>query len=124
METQTVPHFKLTRGLVELWASLLVGPIAALTQLESNYALVLWACNNGQIWPLHLVSFVALLVTVLSGFVAYRNWRQVQQAEEDAEGPIGRGRLMCGIGVLVSSLMSLVILAQWLPTFIYGPCQR
>lgn len=110
-------------GLGELWAGVLVGPIAALTQQEVNYALVLWACANSRTLPLHLVSFLALFVTVISGIMAYRHWTR-SQASEDGGGPVARGHFMAAVGVMTSILMSLVIIAQWLSIIIHGPCDR
>ena len=110
-------------GLGELWAGVLVGPIAALTQQEVNYALVLWACANSRTLPLHLVSFIALFVTVVSGVLAYRQWRRLR-VPEDSGGPVGRGHFMAAVGVMTSILMSLVIVAQWISIIIHGPCDR
>lgn len=117
-------HFTKGPGVVELWFGVLAGPLAALTQLEANYALVLWACGTGREWSLHLVSLLALLVTVAAGLIAFYNWRRVRANLEDGGGPVSRSRLMAGVGALISALISLVIIAQWLPVFIYGPCER
>jgi hypothetical protein len=57
-------------GVGELWAGVLVGPTAMLLQLEINYALVLWSCATGHTWPLHLVSVLALLFTMVAGLLA------------------------------------------------------
>jgi hypothetical protein len=110
-------------GIGELWAGVLVGPMAMLMQLQINYALVLWACANSQTWPLHLVSLFALLATLVAGFLAYRVWRRVT-TDEDTGGPLARGRFMAAIGVLTSLLMCAVIVAQWLTIFFHGPCER
>jgi ABC-type multidrug transport system fused ATPase/permease subunit len=112
-------------GLVELWVGVLTGPIAALTQLEANYALVLWACQRAHEWPLHLVSLIALVVTIAAGMFAIRNWQWAgRQIEDDGAGAISRGHFMAVVGTLISALTSLVIIAQWLPVFAYGPCER
>jgi hypothetical protein len=31
---------------------------------------------------------------------------------------------MAAVGVLISLLMALVIVAQWLPVFFHSPCER
>lgn len=123
MEVRAARDLKSNSSVGALWAGVLVGPIAALTQQEVNYALVLWACANAQTWPLHLISVVAALLTIVAGFFAYRYWQRVS-ADEDTGGPVGRTRLMAGVGILISLLSLLVIIAQWLSIVIHRPCQR
>lgn len=123
MEARAEKDLKSNSSVGALWAGVLVGPIAALTQQEINYALVLWACANGQTWPLHLLSVVALSLTIVAGFFAYRYWRPLN-ADEDVGGPVGRSRLMAAVGILISLLSLLVIIAQWLSIVIHGLCQR
>ena len=110
-------------GVGELWAGVLVGPTAMLLQLETNYALVLWACRTGHTWPLHAVSLFALLATIVAGVLAYGVWFRLN-TEEDSGGPLARSRFMAAVGILISLLMAAVIVAQWLPIFIHHPCER
>lgn len=110
-------------GIGELWAGVLVGPTAMLMQLEVNYALVLWSCATNRTWPLHLVSVFALLSTMIAGFLAYRIWRRLAIGE-DSGGPLARSRFMAAVGIMISLLMAVVIVAQWLPVFIHHPCER
>lgn len=123
MEAGAATELKSDSNVGALWAGLLVGPIAALTQQEVNYALVLWACARAQTWPLHLTSVVALLLTIVAGFLAYDYWRRLS-ADEDGGGPVARSRFMAIVGVSISLLMSLVIIAQWLSIVIHRPCER
>jgi hypothetical protein len=110
-------------GVGELWAGVLVGPTAMLLQLEINYALVLWACATGHTWPLHVVSLLALLATIVAGVLAYGVWFRMN-TDEDSGGPLARSRFMAAVGILISLLMAAVIVAQWLPVFIHHPCER
>jgi hypothetical protein len=110
-------------GVGQLWAGVLVGPTAMLLQLETNYGLVLWACRTGHTWPLHVVSLVALLATIVAGVLAYGVWFRLN-TEEDGGGPLARSRFMSAVGILISLLMAAVIVAQWLPVFIHHPCER
>jgi hypothetical protein len=121
----SVENLKRGPGVVQLWVGLLAGPLAALIQLEVNYALVPWVCNSKQTWTLHLVSLIALMVATAAGTLAFVNslWLCVR-FDDDGAGSIPRSRLMAAVGVLMSALTSLVIIAQWLPVFLYGPCQR
>lgn len=124
MDGETV-DLKKGAGAIELWIGVLAGPIAALTQLEANYALVLWACGANKFWPLHLVSMLAAVVTVAGGLLSFRIWSRLgSQVEDDAEGAIPRSRFMAAVGMLASGLMLLVVIAQWLAVFIHHPCER
>jgi len=123
VQAKAAADLKAGAGVGELWAGVLVGPTAMLLQLEANYALVLWSCATGHTWPLHLVSLVALLATVVAGLLAYRVWTRVT-ATEDSGGPVARSRFMAAVGILISLLMCAVIVAQWIPVFIHHPCER
>lgn len=123
MQANATADLKAGAGVGELWAGVLVGPTAMLMQLEINYALVPWACGTGHTWPLHVVSLVALVVTVVAGMLAYRIWGRLS-TDEDSGGALARSRFMAAVGVLISLLMALVIVAQWLPVFFHSPCER
>jgi hypothetical protein len=63
-------------------------------------------------------------VTIVAGLLSYRIWRRFARLHEDSGGVPARSRFMAAVGVLISLLMVLVILAQWLPVFINHPCER
>jgi hypothetical protein len=123
VEAKAEADLKAGAGVGELWAGVLVGPMAMLIQLQTNYALVPWACGTGHTWPLHVVSLLALLVTIVAGVLAYSVWFPLN-TQEDSGGTLARSRFMAAVGVLISLLMALVIVAQWLPIFINHPCER
>jgi hypothetical protein len=126
MSTRPVEsHLKDTAITVQLWLGVLLGPFAALSQLEANYALVLWACGRSQAWPLHLISATAFLITLLGVVVSWRNWRRTGGGwRDEGPGPIARGRFMSVLGLFINVLMWFVILAQWIAIFLHGPCWR
>jgi hypothetical protein len=104
---------------------MLAAPIATLVQLQTNYALVLWACGAGREWALHLVALIALLISIAGGLLSWRNWRRAGAVwETEGAGVLPRSRFMALVGVLISALITLVVIAQWIPIFIYEPCQR
>jgi hypothetical protein len=125
LSAETTADFKNGAGAALLWACVLAGPLAALAQLQADYALVLWVCGSGQGWTLHAVSLLALLVCALAGALAWRNWRRAgARWEDDGAGALPRSRFMSVVGMLVSAHSALVVIAQWVAVFIYSPCQR
>ena len=108
-----------------MWACVLAGPVVWLLQFQANYTLVSLTCNHGGKWALHAVSVAALVLTAGAGLLAWSNWREVGGDARQNEGAsvITRSRFMSVLGLLVSSLFFLVILAQWIASWVFGPCQ-
>ena len=125
MSREVASEFKEGAGPAALWVGVLAAPLAMLTQLQVNYALVLWACGAGREWPLHLVALLALAASVGGGLLSWRNHRLARAGfEEEGAGVIPRSGFMAMVGMLLSALISLVVIAQWIPIFVYGPCDR
>lgn len=125
MDSDAIKDFKEGAAPAALWAGVLAGPLATLTQLQVNYALVLWACGARREWALHLVSLLALLVAVAAGLLSWRNWRRAGGGwEAEGAGVVPRSRFMAVVGVLISVLAALVVVAQWIAIFFYDPCER
>ena len=100
------------------WFGLLLAPVAWLVQFEINYALVRWVGLHQTYWPLYLVSFVFLSISI-GGFAL--SWRNLQIAKQGGVGDDQanmRGRFMATIGMMVSALFSLLIIVQAIPNFV------
>jgi hypothetical protein len=112
------------RVLRALWIGVLLPPAAFLINLEVAYALVPPACHSRSVVVVHLVHLICLGLAIFGGLVAARSWRQSGSTwPGDAGGPISRTRFMSGLGMLLGLQFTLVILAQWIPTFLLDPCQ-
>lgn len=113
-------------GLLALWAGLLAGPVVWLVQFQAAYTLVPVLCKSGaRNLALHGVFVVALLLVAGAGLLAWRNFRAVgatAEGEEEA-GIIPRTRFMSLLGLLVTAMFFLVIVAQWVASWVFGPCQ-
>jgi hypothetical protein len=117
---------RITEGghLLALWTGLLLAPLAWLLNISAGYALVPRACATGNHLPGHLVHLVCLLLALGGALVAWRLWQAIgSRWPEDEGGPAARSRFMAATGVLTSLLFALVIVAQWVPSFMISPCQ-
>lgn len=118
----TRSQFKETPGLLRLWGGLLAGPTAFLSNLQINYMLATLACDDAVPW-LHLTALATLALAGGGGALAWHEWRRTGgEWPGEAEGPVPRSRFMAMLGLLTSALFALVIVAQWIPVFILGPC--
>jgi hypothetical protein len=112
------------RHLRALWAGLLLAPVAFLINLEVAYALVPPACVSHNLLPVHLTHLACLLLALVGLLTAWRSWSTVGTNWPGAAGdPLARSRFMAGTGLLVSAMFLLVIVAQWIPSFVLDPCQ-
>ena len=93
-----------------LWTGLLLAPAAWLTSLEVGYVLVRPDCTAGAAVRQHAVHAGFLLIALGGLLVAWR----ARQAERD---------FLSTLGVATSALFVLVLVAQWIPTFLLHPCQ-
>jgi hypothetical protein len=111
--------------LMALWAANLLGPAAVLLTQELGYVLSeKAACARGQFWPVHLAFAVGLALALTAVSLGWREWRRWGERPSTTTGnPEGRSRFMSVLGVLVSSVSALVIVAMWSATMFLDPCQ-
>jgi len=112
-------------GLLRLWAGVLVALMAFLSNLQANYTLAQKLCPGGPTSLLHFTTLLFLVLALLGGLIAWRNWARAGQEwpDESAERVV-RNRLLAAVGVMISLLSALIIIAQWIPQFIFNPCMR
>jgi hypothetical protein len=113
------------KGLAWLWAGMLVAPVAFLLNLQANYTLTQQLCPGGRMIFLHALTLFFLLAAAGGGLIALRNWKRAGRSWPDESGSrTMRNRFMGAVGVMMSVLCLLIIIAQWIPQFIFNPCQR
>jgi len=109
-------------GRLALWAGLLAAPVAFLFNLQTMYILVTMTCRSARPW-LQLSGAATLLLAVAGGVLAWRNWRRSGVSWPGQGGDaLARSRFMAALGLFASVLFSLVIIAQWMVTWVLGPC--
>jgi hypothetical protein len=107
------------------WAGVFAGPLAWFASQQVSYALVPWACHGGPLLAIHATNLIALTVVVIAGALAWRDGlRAGQQFSDEADPPEGRQRFLGMLGLMLCLLFGLVIVAQTIGAFFFGPCQR
>jgi hypothetical protein len=110
---------------MRLWLSILITPLIALLQLAANYALVPLACEKQLHAPIHLVAGAALLAALAGVWMAWSAWRDAGvHSPGDWGDALSRRRFLAAIGISLSGLMVLTIVAQWLTAAFVPPCVR
>ena len=106
-------------GLTPLWFGILGPLVFVLLNLELSYALTPWVCRTGD----------HFLHARLNGYPparrAVRGVGPARRLHRDwlEDTVISRPGFMAMLGMLLSALGAVVILAQWLPMFYLSTCQ-
>lgn len=107
------------------WAGVFGGPLAWFASQQASYMLVPWACHGGPLLAIHLVNLAALLIAAGAGALAWREWRRADpELSDELSPPGGRARFLGLIGLTLSGLFALAIIAQTTGAFFFGPCER
>jgi hypothetical protein len=107
-----------------LWAGLLVPPVVWALQMQLGYTMVPWACERHHRWPLHLITVIALLVALCGGYASWTVWSRLGPAwSNEMPGKKQTSRFMALLGLLITAMFSLTIIAQGIPSFVLHPCQ-
>ncbi len=123
--SKAAKEFRETRGIVWLWAGMLTAPLAFLLHLEVNYALVTQLCQSEHRLASQLVTVLFVLISAAGGFIAWRNWETAGRKWPGEEATVSeRSRFMSVVGLLASALVVVALVWQWVPQFIFDPCQR
>ena len=113
------------RALAVLSLGVLLGPVVALANQQIIYASDTWACGHNVHAVLHLIPAVALAIIIAAGGMAYAEWLAAGRGVEDERGGVGsRTRFLSLMGVGISALSGLVVIAQWASIFTFGSCMR
>lgn len=107
-----------------LWAGVLGAPAVWGLQFELGYALAPLTCKFGTLIPLHFLTISAIILALLALFFSHRQWRSAGGGSPDDidGGMIGRRRFVGGLGMVVSLLFAILILAQGLASFFFNAC--
>jgi hypothetical protein len=111
------------KQIAGLWAGILVAPAAFAANLQLGYMLVHPGCLENDTTPLHLVQILCLAAALGGGLIAWRALQRERVSAGEAGARRDRSRFMAELGVSMSALFALVIVAQALPSFVLHQCQ-
>ena len=112
------------KRLAALWAGILVAPAAFAANLQLGYLLVHPACLKNDLMALHVVQVLCLAAALGGGLIARRALRPDRAGEAGEAGDrLERSRFLAGLGVWMSALFALAIVAQAVPSFVLHQCQ-
>ena len=106
-----------------LWASVLLGPIAALLGLELAYALTERACATGDMTLVHISLLVCLAAALTAAVLGWKEGRRWADVPATAGGREARSRFLAMLGLIAGAFSTLVVIAQWSATLFLHPCQ-
>ena len=125
-ETIEAEPKKIDAGVAfRLWIGMLLPPAAWVVQLQTLWLTSEYGCKTSDFFWNHVVSIIALAVSIVGGLVAVREWRSAGAGTNDDDATRKSRRLfMAMIGIMTGSLFTIVIFALWLPTLMGVPCEK
>jgi hypothetical protein len=99
-------------------------PVAWALEFVMSYAITQHTCSTGKLWELYLLSFSSIAVAGLALMIAFRTFLRVpQSASQDSSHPASRSRFAGALGLMMSLLFTVAIVAGAVPRFILSPCE-
>lgn len=112
------------RAMLPLWFGVLGPPVIWALRFGTVYGLVPYACWWDWLPVIHVVTVVSLALTALAGWMAWSRGRRLGSAPGADPARAGdRARFMARLGTWSAALFAVVMLAEWVPTFLLSPCQ-
>lgn len=104
-----------------LWAGVLLGPTAVLINTVVGYTVAHWTCDTNQKRFSYLVCLIDFVLCLLAFVLSSSMYRPIRDAEEDL--PLdGRRVFMAKLGMLLSLLSAIVVIAGTIMTLVLHPC--
>jgi len=110
------------RGLLALSAGVFGGPVIWFADQQVAYWLVYHACHTQSLFWLYVETIVAIALAASCVWVAWRTLAWFPEADGSGAQPDDRSHFVSWVGLGLSSLATLVIIAAALPRFVLHPC--
>jgi hypothetical protein len=97
----------------------------AVLNLGIGYLLADIACNVQSRLFIHIFEIFSVSITAYIGWISWRQWVALGEAAPgQMSGPLGSRRFMALVGWIGAIGALLLIVSQWFPVFVVGPCIR
>ena len=107
------------------WIGILLPPAAWAVQLQAMWLTTEYGCAYSIFTWNHVVSIGMLTLSVVGGMIAWQYLPSGAYEPTKEEGtPEVRKRFMGILGIVLSVMFSMLIVAQWLPTILGVPCNK
>ena len=97
--------------------ALLAGPLLALVDQSTAFALVGWSCAHTGILAVHAVHLLFLAASVAVTLFAAAHWRSTR-----SDAALVRDHFLAGVATASATLSAFAIVAMWLPVWMISPC--
>ncbi|HVM40499.1 MAG TPA: hypothetical protein VM618_06940 [Acidimicrobiia bacterium] len=105
-------------------AFVLTGGMAAwAVHVTVGLALVGYACSHDATWILHALSVVTAVGAAAAVWIGLGVLRAAHGSDAREWTVHGREAFMALVGVILSGLGLWLILFEWIPVFVVGPCR-
>jgi hypothetical protein len=108
--------------IAALWWGILIGPTAWALDQGISYAIDQHACSTGHFYVLHVASAVCFVLGLTGALVAWRQLALVRDGRDEGGSPRDRSWFMAWLGILMSSVFALTIVALAVTKIVLSPC--
>jgi hypothetical protein len=104
----------------KLWIGILLGPFAAGVNTIVGFTVAHWINDVGRKRAGFLVSAIDFALCIVAALIAASVYRQLPDAD-DTQPEVGRKSFMAKMGLILSVLSAMIVLAGTLALIILGP---
>jgi hypothetical protein len=107
-----------------LWTGILAGPMAWASNLMASYAVVKRVCHTSNYTILPLITAASLVMVIGAAAISWTALRRTTtDVPTDGGRPRQRARFMAVLGLALSGLFALQILAGAIPHWVLDACR-
>lgn len=113
------------RRTLGIWFGVLGPLVVAFAQQQTMYAFVDWACAARARVLVHIPVLATLAVIGFATALSWREWKDTAQIQhETGDGAMRSRRFFALVGLASSAVGTALVIAQWIPAFLFDPCQH
>jgi hypothetical protein len=111
-------------GFFGLTLGLILGPVVALVNQAAIYIVNMRACGRDLHQWMHVIPVACLVLVGIAALVAESNRRGASRDGESNDVVVSRTYFLAVLGLGISLISAIVIIAQWVSVISFDPCMR